>query len=161
MWRGGSWPLSGGGFAGAAFDLYPWPRCPLPRGPSCLARLASPAVPPCVRPVKSRSLFRDIRCLASQGFQRSRSTEVQLPYGLNPGAWAPGPQRPDAVPLDPVERPGAAPNRSGKDPASAPCLAVCPWEAGPPLLSLSPLTVITTSSVLTGGPKPHLQPFYE
>lgn len=48
LWREGSRPLSGGSFTGAACDLFFWPRCPHPLGPSSLAHQSSPAVPPCV-----------------------------------------------------------------------------------------------------------------
>ena len=55
--------------------------------------------------------------------------EVQLPQGLNPGAWAPGLQRPNVVPLDPRESPGTTPNLSWKHPTSAPSSALV-WLCG-------------------------------
>lgn len=96
---------------------FSWPRCPFPGPLSPWPTSPLPAVLPCVRrSVKSTRLFRNTRCPASQGFQRSRCAEVQLPHGLNPGAWAPGPQRPNAGPLNLTESPGTAPNLCWKDP---------------------------------------------
>lgn len=62
---------------------------------------------------------------------------MQLPARLNPGAGVPGPQSPDAGPLDPCERPGVEPSwgcRLWHYPAGQ------PWES-----QITPLVTVRCS----------------
>lgn len=56
----------------------------------------------CAVACQARESVPEHLALCFQGSGSYKSTEVQLPQGLNPGAWRqPGPQRPDAGHLTP------------------------------------------------------------
>lgn len=87
-----------------------WPTHPLPR-PLPWATQPSSCPCSCVVACQTRASVPEHLVPCFQGFGSSKSTEVQLPRRLNPGAWRqPGPQRPDAGPLDPTKSLTSLPN---------------------------------------------------
>lgn len=78
-----------GGWVGAACDLF-LAKVPCPLGPSPRPTRPPPAVPPCVRRLSRAGACSRHLMPCFQGLRGGRCAEVQLPWGLNPGAWTPG-----------------------------------------------------------------------